>query len=164
MGVRQPLRAGVVAVDQRALLEFLRRLLVPRHGAIGIAGDDLGRACATAATAIFLFGEFGAADIMYGPVVTRLNHPFNPRRALCAALHACGVAHPFVQNLIAAAREEDWVIEKFEGPVHVLRDVWADVTIRRIREQSFRFFSAVREMIDVLGRFSAYRRAAVQVP
>ena len=27
------------------------------------------------------------------------------------------IAHPFMQDWIAAAQAEDWVIEKFEGPV-----------------------------------------------
>jgi hypothetical protein len=41
MGVCQPLRARVVEVGEGALLDLLRRLLVPGQDAIGIAGYDL---------------------------------------------------------------------------------------------------------------------------
>ena len=40
VGVAQPLRAGVVEVGQRALLQFLRGLSVLGQDAVGIAGDD----------------------------------------------------------------------------------------------------------------------------
>jgi glutathione S-transferase len=40
----------------------------------------------------FLFGTFSAADIMFAPVCT----------------------HPFIQDWIAGAQAEDWVVEKFE--------------------------------------------------
>lgn len=64
----------------------------------------------------FLFGEFGAADIMFAPVVSRFaTYSISlPRFATsyCEAVFA----HPFVQDWIAAAQEEPWVIEKFEQP------------------------------------------------
>ena len=64
----------------------------------------------------FLFGDFGAADIMFAPVVTRLltyQLPI-PRFALgyCQAV----VMHPWMQQWIAEAQEEDWVIEQYEQP------------------------------------------------
>ncbi len=64
----------------------------------------------------FLFGEFGATDIFFAPVVTRL-----VTYSLPVAKHAMGymqsiVEHPWMQDWIAAAQEEEWVIEKFELP------------------------------------------------
>jgi glutathione S-transferase len=63
----------------------------------------------------FLFGEFGAADIMYAPVVTRFI-TYSLTVAQFAIPYMQAVAqHPFMQDWIAAAQAEDWVIEKFEG-------------------------------------------------
>ncbi len=39
--IREPLRTGIVEVGQGAFLEFLRRRVVTRHQALGIAGDRL---------------------------------------------------------------------------------------------------------------------------
>ena len=65
----------------------------------------------------FLFGAFGAADIMYAPVVTRIVTYSLPGRALCdrAIWMRCS-SHPFLQDWIASAQEEEWVIEQFEQP------------------------------------------------
>ena len=65
----------------------------------------------------FLFGEFGAADIMYAPVVTRLITYSLPVAQFAVPYMQAVIAHPFVQDWIAGAQAEDWVIEKFEGPV-----------------------------------------------
>ena len=65
----------------------------------------------------FLFGDFGAADIMFAPVVTRLvTYSLPVARFAPAYMHAV-LTHPFMQDWLAAAQEEEWVIEKFEGPV-----------------------------------------------
>jgi glutathione S-transferase len=64
----------------------------------------------------FLFGEFGAADIMYAPVVSRFATYSIPLPRFAAAYCAAIFGHPFVQDWIAAAQEEPWVIEKFEQP------------------------------------------------
>ena len=65
-------------------------------------------------TSDFLFGAFGAADIMFAPVVTRIN-----TYGLTVAPFARGYVdaitnHPWIQDWIAAAQEEEWVIERFE--------------------------------------------------
>jgi glutathione S-transferase len=62
----------------------------------------------------FLFGDFGAADIMFAPVVSRLT-----TYGLAVAPFARGyvdavTAHPWMQDWIAAAQDEEWVIERFE--------------------------------------------------
>jgi glutathione S-transferase len=64
----------------------------------------------------FLFGEFGAADIMFAPVVTRLVTYSLPIARFAPAYMNAVLQHPFMQDWIAGAQEEDWVIEKFEVP------------------------------------------------
>jgi glutathione S-transferase len=65
----------------------------------------------------FLFGAFGAADIMYAPVVTRFITYSLPVAQFALPYMQAIIQHPFMQDWIAAAQAEDWVIEKFEGPV-----------------------------------------------
>jgi len=62
----------------------------------------------------FLFGAFGAADIMFAPVITRLVTysipvPDDARTYMNAVL-----AHPFMQDWAQGAREEEWIIPRFE--------------------------------------------------
>lgn len=64
----------------------------------------------------FLFGEFGAADIMFAPVCTRIVTWSLPIARFATAYLEAMFAHPFIQDWIAGAQEEDWVIEKFEQP------------------------------------------------
>jgi glutathione S-transferase len=66
-------------------------------------------------TGEFLFGEFGAADIMYAPVVTRLTTYGLPTHPFARAYIDAITNHPWMQDWIAAAQEEDWVIERFEA-------------------------------------------------
>lgn len=65
-------------------------------------------------TGDFLFGEFGAVDIMYAPVVTRLISYSLPVAPFALPYMQAVIAHPFMQDWIAAAQEEEWVIERFE--------------------------------------------------
>jgi glutathione S-transferase len=65
----------------------------------------------------FLFGEFGAADIMFAPVVTRFITYSLPVTRFAHAYIQAVIAHPFMQDWIAGAQAEDWVIEKFEAPM-----------------------------------------------
>ena len=67
-------------------------------------------------TGDFLFGEFGATDIMFAPVVTRLVTYSIPVARFAVPYMDAVLQHPFLQDWIAAAQEEEWVIEKFEGP------------------------------------------------
>ena len=68
-------------------------------------------------TTSFPVGAFGAADIMYAPVVTRFITYSLPVAQFAVPYMQAVIAHPFMQDWIAAAQAEDWVIEKFEGPV-----------------------------------------------
>ncbi|MBO9711540.1 glutathione S-transferase family protein [Sphingomonas sp.] len=62
----------------------------------------------------FLFGEFGAVDIMFAPVVTRFVTYSLPVARFAPPYMNAVLQHPFMQDWIASAQEEDWVIEKFE--------------------------------------------------
>jgi glutathione S-transferase len=67
-------------------------------------------------TGKFLFGEFGAADIMFAPVVTRIITYSLPIARFAASYMEAVIQHPFMQDWIAGAQAEEWVIEKFEQP------------------------------------------------
>jgi glutathione S-transferase len=67
----------------------------------------------------FLFGNFGAADIMFAPVVTRFITYSLPVAPFAIPYMQAVISHPFMQDWIAGAQEEDWVIEKYEVPVSV---------------------------------------------
>ncbi len=67
-------------------------------------------------TGPFLFGAFGAADIMYAPVCTRIVTYQLPIARFALPYLDAVLNHPFMQDWIAGAQEEDWVIEQFEQP------------------------------------------------
>ena len=64
----------------------------------------------------FLFGQFGAADIMFAPVVTRLVTYQLPIARFAAGYMQAVLEHRFLQDWIAGAQEEEWVIEQYEQP------------------------------------------------
>jgi glutathione S-transferase len=64
----------------------------------------------------FLFGEFGAADIMFAPVVTRFITYQLPVARFAEPYMQAIISHPLMQEWIGGAQAEDWVIERFEGP------------------------------------------------
>lgn len=64
----------------------------------------------------FLFGAFGAVDIMFAPVVTRFISYGIPVPPFAAAYMKAVIEHRFVQDWIAAAQEEEWVIDQYEDP------------------------------------------------
>jgi glutathione S-transferase len=66
-------------------------------------------------TGNYLFSDFGAADIMFAPVVTRFVTYSIPLPRFAASYAEAVLAHPFMQDWIAAAQEEPWVIERFES-------------------------------------------------
>lgn len=63
----------------------------------------------------FLFGAFGAVDIMFAPVVTRFFTYALPVAPFARAYMDHVIAHPFMQDWIAEAQAEEWVIDRFEG-------------------------------------------------
>jgi glutathione S-transferase len=64
----------------------------------------------------YLFGTFGAVDIMFAPVVTRFDTYSIPVPRFAAAYMEAILGHPWMQEWVAAAREEPSVIEKYEAP------------------------------------------------
>lgn len=63
----------------------------------------------------FLFGDFGATDIMFAPVVTRFATYAIPVDESGVAYMRAVLGHPFMRDWIAAAQEEPWIIERFEA-------------------------------------------------
>jgi glutathione S-transferase len=62
----------------------------------------------------YLFGTFGAVDIMFAPVVTRfVTYSIAVPRFAAAYMDAM-LSHPWMQEWIEAAQDEPWVIEKYE--------------------------------------------------
>ena len=104
MNVRQIYAPTAPDEDVKADIERIMELWAQARARYGGEGD-------------FLFGGFGAADIMYAPVVTRLITYSLPVAQFAIPYMQAVIAHPFMQDWIAGAQEEDWVIEKFEGPI-----------------------------------------------
>ncbi len=64
----------------------------------------------------YLFGTFGAVDIMFAPVVTRFVTYSIPVPRFAAAYMEAILSHPWMIDWIEAAQEEPWVIEQYEVP------------------------------------------------
>jgi glutathione S-transferase len=64
----------------------------------------------------FLFGSFSAADILYAPVVSRLMTYGIGVPGFAITYMQAVWEHEWMQDWIAAAEAEDWVIEQWELP------------------------------------------------
>ena len=64
----------------------------------------------------FLFGDFSAVDAMFAPVCTRIATSQLPIARFAVPYVQAVLQHPWMQDWIAAAQEEEWVIEKYEQP------------------------------------------------
>ena len=64
----------------------------------------------------YLFGDFGAVDIMFAPVVTRFVTYSVPVPRFAAAYMETILDHAWMKEWIEAAQEEPWVIEQYEAP------------------------------------------------
>ncbi len=104
MNIRQIYPAQPVAGDVMADIQRIMSLWAEARARFGGAGE-------------FLFGAFGAADIMFAPVVTRFVTYSLPVARFAQPYMRAVIEHPFMQEWIGGAQAEDWVIEKFEGPV-----------------------------------------------
>lgn len=62
----------------------------------------------------FLFGAFGAADIMYAPVVTRFRTYDVLLSDTSAAYVNAVLAHPLMQDWYAGADAEEWRLDRIE--------------------------------------------------
>ena len=103
MNIRQSFPAKRPDDDVLAELQRIMELWAQARARFGGGGD-------------FLFGAFGAADIMYAPVCTRIVTYSLPIARFAGAYVEAVLRHPFMQDWIAAAQEEEWVIEQFEQP------------------------------------------------
>ena len=63
----------------------------------------------------FLFGTFGAADIFYAPVVSRFRTYGFGMPGFAEAYMQAMWEHDWLQAWIAAAEDEEWVIEQYES-------------------------------------------------
>lgn len=104
MNIRNRYPAKALPTEVQADIIRIVSLWAEARSRFGTSGD-------------FLFGEFSAADIMYAPVVSRFATYSIALPRFATAYCQSVFAHPFVQDWIAAAQEEPWVIEKFEQPV-----------------------------------------------
>lgn len=107
MNIRQVYAPAQPDADVLVDLQRLYELWAQARARYGGASDDLP----------FLFGAFGAADIMFAPVCTRIVTYSLPAPRFAAAYIAAVLNHPFMQDWIAGAQEEEWVIEQFEKAV-----------------------------------------------
>jgi glutathione S-transferase len=63
----------------------------------------------------YLFGNFGAVDIMFAPVVTRFITYGVPVPPFAGLYMKAVLSHPHVNEWIDKAQDEPWVIEKYEA-------------------------------------------------
>ena len=64
----------------------------------------------------FLFGTFGAADVIYAPVVSRFRTYGVGVPGFAASYMEAVWEHEWMRQWVAAAETEQWVIEQYEGP------------------------------------------------
>ena len=64
----------------------------------------------------FLFGTFCAADIIYAPVVSRFITYGVPVPGFALAYVQAVWEHPWMQEWVEAAGQEDWTIAQYEAP------------------------------------------------
>ncbi|WP_076071143.1 glutathione S-transferase [Sphingomonas montana] len=62
----------------------------------------------------YLFGDYGAADLMFAPVATRFRTYAVPLPAIADRYVDALLAHPHVAEWIAAAHAEPWVLDRYE--------------------------------------------------
>ncbi len=103
MNVRQVFPARQPDADVAADLQRITTLWAQARARFGGDGD-------------FLFGPFGAADIMFAPVVTRILTYQLPVARFASGYIDAMLHHPWMQQWIAEAQEEEWVIAQYEQP------------------------------------------------
>ncbi|MDB5692224.1 MAG: glutathione S-transferase family protein [Alphaproteobacteria bacterium] len=103
MNVRRQLPPRDISDDARAEIVRILELWAQARARHGSGGP-------------YLFGTFGAVDIMFAPVVTRFVTYSVPVPRFAAAYMEAMLAHPWMREWIEAAQEEPWVIEQYEAP------------------------------------------------
>ena len=101
MNVRKQFPAGEISDEVRTEIIRILELWAEARARHGKGGP-------------YLFGTFGAADIMFAPVVTRfVTYSIRVPRFAEAYMEAI-LNHPWMLEWIEAAQEEPWIIEKYE--------------------------------------------------
>ena len=103
MNIRQVFPADRPSDEVLVELQRIMELWAQARARFGGGGD-------------FLFGDFGAADIMFAPVVTRIVTYQLPVARFAPAYMQAVLEHRFMQDWIAGAQEEEWVIARYEQP------------------------------------------------
>jgi glutathione S-transferase len=101
MNTRHVLPAKTPSAAVQADIDRILSLWARARSRFGAGGD-------------YLFGRFGAADIMFAPVVTRFTTYSLPTDTTGRAYIGAVTAHPFMQEWLAGAAAEGWIIDKFE--------------------------------------------------
>jgi glutathione S-transferase len=68
-------------------------------------------------TGRYLFGDYGAADMMFAPVATRFVTYSVPLPGFARTYVEALFTHPDIRRWIEDAQAESWTIERFEQPV-----------------------------------------------
>ncbi|MPT47785.1 MAG: glutathione S-transferase family protein [Sphingobium sp.] len=63
----------------------------------------------------YLFGAFGAADIMFAPVIFRIAGYSLPVSGISKDYVEAMLAHPWMMEWVEGAKEESWVLDQYEG-------------------------------------------------
>lgn len=116
------MHAGYMALRREHCMN-LRHSFPPREPSAEVAADieritDLWAQAQArfGGTGDYLFGDFGAADIMFAPVVTRFLTYSLPVPPSADAYMDAIADHPFLCEWFTEAAREPWVIDRFERP------------------------------------------------
>ena len=101
MNVRKRFPAGTLTDEVRSEVIRILELWAQARARHGSGGP-------------YLFGSFGAVDIMFAPVVTRFVTYSVPVPRFAGAYMEAILDHPWMREWIDAAQEEPWVIESYE--------------------------------------------------
>ncbi|TNE40865.1 MAG: glutathione S-transferase family protein [Sphingomonadales bacterium] len=63
----------------------------------------------------YLFGEFGAADIMFAPVIFRIRSYSLPVEAMARDYVETMLDHPWMIEWVEEAKRESWLIPQYDG-------------------------------------------------
>lgn len=104
MNVRRLYAPATLPAPVQADVDRIVRLWITARTRFGAGGD-------------YLFGDYGAADLMFAPVATRFRTYAIPLPPIAEAYVAAVLAQADVADWLAAAQEEPWVLDRYEtGP------------------------------------------------
>lgn len=104
MNIRAHAQAATIDEDVRADIVRILTLWAEARARFGKGGP-------------FLFGTFSAADVIYAPVVSRFTTYGISVPGFAQAYMQAVWEHEWMQQWIAAAEAEEWVIEQYETPM-----------------------------------------------